>query len=142
MYKKAPYAREVTDMLESVYEKKFERLFELNIALIKALAAYMGLETSFHQSEQLGISGGKTERLVNFCKHVGSDTYLSALGAKEYLNMELLKQNGIQVQFLEFKHPVYPQLIEDFVSHLSVVDALCHLGPAKTREMIQSIELP
>ncbi len=136
-YRKAPYVKEVAGMLEKVYEKKFEKLFELNIALLKALAAYIGVEAHFHQSEQLGISGGKTERLVNFCKHFRADTYLSAVGSKAYLDMELFKQRGIKVEFLDFEHPIYPQLTEGFVSHLSVVDALCHLGPQATLEMIR-----
>ncbi len=137
MYRRTPYAKEVLGVLEAVYEKRFEKLFELNIALIKALAAYIGVETNFLQSEQLGVSGGKTNRLVNICKHVGADTYLSAVGAKTYLDVELFKQEGIKVEFLDFEHPVYPQLKEGFVSHLSIVDALCHLGPQATRDIIR-----
>jgi hypothetical protein len=37
---------------------------------------------------------------------------------------ERFAQAGIAVRWQEFKHPVYPQLHGEFVSHLSVVDWL------------------
>ena len=139
MYRRAPYTKEMLGVLEAVYEKRFEKLFELNIALIKALAAYIGVETNFLQSEQLGVLGGRTERLVNICQYVGADTYLAAVGARKYLDTELFKQKGITVEVLEFAHPVYSQLKKGFLSHLSVVDALCHLGPQATHDMIRRL---
>ncbi|MCH7605337.1 WbqC family protein [Patescibacteria group bacterium] len=141
MYRKARYAQEVIDVLEDVYRSNFGQLVELNIALIKKLSAYIGLETEFYQSGKLPISGEKRERLVNFCKYFQAHTYFSAPGAKDYLDSTLFEENGIAVEFLDFEHPIYPQVKDGFVSHLSTVDILVHLGPERTKEVIQGIQL-
>jgi xanthine dehydrogenase iron-sulfur cluster and FAD-binding subunit A len=36
---------------------------------------------------------------------------------------------GIEVTFQDYRHPTYPQLHGEFVSHLSVVDLLFNCGP-------------
>src|SRR3989338_4266927 len=38
------------------------------------------------------VTGNKHELLINICKKHGADTYLSGVGAKDYLNKERLKE--------------------------------------------------
>lgn len=140
-YAKKRYLEEVANVLKEVYSRKFTKLCELNIALIEKLAAYLGLSTNFHNSSELHTFGAKSERLVNIAEFFHATAYLSALGAKEYLNANLFLERGIEVTFLEFFPPPYPQGKTNFLSQLSVIDALIHLGPLATRDMIRSIQI-
>ena len=40
-----------------------------------------------------------TERLVDICVKYGATTYLSGIGAKEYLNESLFEEKGINVEY-------------------------------------------
>ena len=42
-----------------------------------------------------------TERLVDLCEHYKATEYISGLGGKKYLNLELFKEKNIRVSFQE-----------------------------------------
>ena len=46
---------------------------------------------------------------------------------------DLWKTAGIELRYQDYQHPVYGQSGGDFVSHLSVVDALMFEGQAEKR---------
>ena len=69
------------------------------------------------------------DRLIDICKCVGADAYLSGADGVKYMDLARFKENGIRVVIQEFNHPVYPQLYDEFQSHLSVVDLLFNCGP-------------
>jgi hypothetical protein len=45
------------------------------------------------------------------------------------MDLKRFSASGIEVRFHDFKHPEYPQLFDEFQSHLSVVDVLFNTGP-------------
>ncbi len=45
-----------------------------------------------------------TERLVDICKYYGATTYLAGQGGKQYMNMDLWKNTGIDVKFHKNKN--------------------------------------
>ena len=75
--------------------------------------------------------------LLNICKMLGADRYVSSIGAKEYMEedgaQELFKDEEIVIEFLEYAHPVYPQLFREFVPQLSFVDCLFNCGPNSSK---------
>ena len=66
----------------------------------------------------------KTDLLVEIVKAVNADTYLSGQTGKEYINEKQFKDAGIKLSYQEFKHPVYKQVFDGFVSNLSAIDIL------------------
>jgi len=60
------------------------------------------------------------------------------MGSKVYLEEEkhLFTEVGIEVMYQTWEHPIYRQLGQGFVSHLSVIDALMNIGPEATRSLI------
>lgn len=115
-----------------------EHLADLNIAGIKLFARLLGLAPRFMRSSELNAQGDRTALLVNICKQVGADRYYSSFGAKVYMEKEehLFAEAGIDLAYQTWEHPTYRQLGDDFVSHLSVVDALMNIGAAATRAHI------
>jgi hypothetical protein len=56
--------------------------------------------------------------------------YISPIGSQTYLdNFQGFEQNTIALEYQDYQHPVYSQGKRDFMSHLSIIDAIAHIGP-------------
>jgi hypothetical protein len=78
----------------------------------------------------LAASGTKSDLILAQCKEVGATTYLSGIGAKDYLEVSKFEKEGISVIFQNFQYPSYKQLYGEFVPNLSAVDYLFCNGAA------------
>lgn len=125
-YSNAKHFDKYKEFFKEVYSKKWENLVDLDIAIIEYIAKELGLKTKFIRASELGVSGKRSELLVNICKKVGADNYYSNIGSKVYMDKEMhfFNDAGIKVHYMEYEHPVYEQLFGDFISHLSVIDVL------------------
>lgn len=123
-YAKAPYSKEYSDFLEKFYSKNWQYLSDLTISMNKAMADLLGIKVKFLKSSDLKVAGAKNEKLINLCKKVKADTYLSGLGAKSYLDEELFLKNNIKVNYQQFNNPIYKQLWGEFIPNLSIIDIL------------------
>jgi hypothetical protein len=135
-YAKAPAFTEVLTMLEPVLGRSWERLVDVNVALLKALCGMLGLERDIRFSSQLGIAGDRTERLIGICRALGANRYLSGDAAKDYLDESRFVEHGIALEYHGYRHPTYPQLHGPFVPYLSVVDLLMNHGQASLKILV------
>jgi hypothetical protein len=132
-YRPAPFFASLGAELQSILvEGKQTRLLDLDMDLLRFAMKTLSIDIPIKLSSELKVAGVRTERLVNLCKAVGGDVYLSGAGGREYMELELFKNAGVEVRFQEFKHPEYPQqfMKHGFIPNLSVVDALFNVGPA------------
>jgi hypothetical protein len=74
------------------------------------------------------VKGERMERLVNICEFFGADTFYEGAAGKSYMDVDSFSRRGIQVEFQDYRHPTYPQIYGEFVSHLSVIDLLFNQG--------------
>jgi len=117
-----------SSVFEKVYTKRWDYLADLNIFLIRLIAEKLDIRSQYIKSSELNVEGAKTELLVNICKTLGADEYLSGPAAKNYIQPELFEKNKITLTYHEFPHPVYPQLNGEFIPYLSVIDLLLNCG--------------
>lgn len=112
------------DELEEIYTRDYERLMDLNIDLIKLGCKKFNLKSEFLFSSNLDVKGKKVDALIDICKKVNSDHYLSPVGSKSYIDENnIFNKNGIQLEYQNFAHPTYQQIkYDNFVSHLSLID--------------------
>jgi hypothetical protein len=131
-YGKAEHFSAYSHFFQSVYETKMIKIADLNIHIIKYLAAQLGLSPVFALASELGAGGKRTERLLDICRMFDAGRYLSSIGAKEYMKedgaRELFEKEGIKVEFLKFNYSSYPQLFGNFVPGLSFIDCLFNCG--------------
>ena len=117
------YKNEVCEILNS------NNFCDMNIEFIKFILREFDINTSLYlQSDLKGIKGSKNNLIVEIGKHFEADVYLSGQGAKKYNNENQFLENGIQILYQNFKHPLYNQLHPPFVSHLSILDLLFNQG--------------
>jgi hypothetical protein len=119
-----PYAAE----LEEVLNRPWRLLVDLDAAVIALLAGWLGVETEVIRSSELALPGKRNARLVALCRHFGADRYRSGEAARAYLDVELFEREGIEVEWQNLVHPVYPQQHGEFVSHLSALDLILNCG--------------
>jgi hypothetical protein len=84
-----------------IYQKEWERLVDINVAVILQIKEILGITTPVILDED--VSGVKHTLLINICKKYGADTFLSGLGAKSYLDDDRLKEmekNGVVNKFV------------------------------------------
>ena len=128
-YGRAPYFKDYLHLFEATYAQDWEFLADLNIHLIEELRnALKQKHRPTVRASDFDLSSDPTDRLIDICKALNADTYLSGQDGTKYMNMNRFKQAGIDIIVQNFKHPVYPQVFDGFQSHLSVVDLLFNCG--------------
>lgn len=137
-YKKAPYRDEYLPVLKELLSRDWEKLVDLDLALIETMKEWFGIRTPLVRSSELGVGGDRNMRLLDICKHFGAARYYSGKAAECYLDGQLFQSNGIQVVFQDFKHPEYPQLHGEFFPYLSAIDVLLNCGPDSKRYLVNN----
>jgi hypothetical protein len=88
-----------------------ENLFESNVSIILNICKRLNIpveKITYDYPTQFT----KTERLVDICKWYGCDTYLSGIGAKKYLDLNLFSCNNIEVIFQKEQKLIKKPILE------------------------------
>ena len=107
-------------------------LKNLSISLIKIICQkYFGLNTTFVMQSELDVSGNGSDLILNICKTLGAQKYLSGPGAKSYINGDKFLEKNIYIKYSENKLPsYYPQQHEraGFFNDLSALDFILNVS--------------
>lgn len=128
-YHSSKYFENYKDFFEKLYNQEWTKLTDLNVTIIKYLIECLEIKTPLLFESELEISGEATERIINICKKLNADTYLSGIGGKDYLDEELMRKEKIRLIYQDFKHPVYLQGYTGFEPYMSAIDLLFNCGP-------------
>lgn len=135
-YAKSDYFNSFFPVVEGFLNRSYEKISDLNIDCVKMILNYMKIEKKLILSSSLDISTVKTQRLIDICKKLNADTYLSGDGGRDYLDEKKFHENNINLIYQNYRPPVYKQLYVDFVPNLSIIDMLFNIGPDKTKELL------
>lgn len=130
-YNRTKYFKQYQDFFKDAYTKDWHYLNDLNYEMLIFFVTALGIKTKIVRSSQLNISGEGTERLVNICKTLGGDTYLSgAYAAQVYLEPGLFDEAGIKIVYQQWHCPTYIQQFNHlgFIPDLAIVDLLFNEG--------------
>ena len=141
-YSSAGYFSAYGARLKRVYEGRWQRLVDLNAAMLEVLRDAFGISTALARSSELCVQGAKSELVLNLCKAVGARALLVGLGgSRAYLDRAAFAEAGITLELQQFAHPVYPQRgPAPFAPGLSALDVLFNCGPDSRRRLLG--ELP
>lgn len=131
-YQAAPYFSDVAPPLLEVLDARWERLVDLNMTLLELCREALHIRTPIIRSSEMPIEGSKSDMVLELCRQVGADVYLSGAGAsRNYLDVAAFERAGVRIVWQEFVHPHYPQCPcpETFIEKLSVFDLLVNCGP-------------
>lgn len=136
-YGRSPFFGETMAAIEPLILDCEPNVAEYNIKAVKEIAKMIGIHVAHcRRSSQLDVDGSSNELLCALTREAGGDTYMCGGGASGYQDEAVFKASGVELQFLNFKHPSYPQRgQETFIPGLSIIDALVNLGFCKTSDL-------
>jgi hypothetical protein len=136
-YSKSPFFKEYFGFFEETFSARWEYLVEINVHIIKFLNEALGINKELVFASRLTLREEPTDRLIDACKSVQADTYLSGKDGAQYMDLDAFARANIQVVFQDFHHPTYQQLHNTtFEPYMSTVDLLFNHG-RKSLEIIR-----
>jgi len=130
VYGSAPFFRDYSGIFEEIYNSQYTHISDINCSLIIAVASILELKTKFiKNSELFPVDTFSTQALVDICRNVNADTYISGKEGRNYLEHELFEQSKINIIFQDYKHPVYKQFNCDiFQPYMCILDLIFNCG--------------
>jgi WbqC-like protein family len=131
-YRKTPYFKRYFPEFAAILETcgAGSKLSDLNLRLIQWLCGVLGIQTPLLRASAMSQEGARSVLLLNLCRSLRADSYLSALGSADYLleDVPLFSAAAITVAFQHYEHPHYVQQFPPFRSHSSVIDLIFNHG--------------
>ena len=138
IYGKYPFWSDLKAIVYPPLDKSFERLVNLNLALIDNIREYLEIDTPTTLASEMPCEDLKgSDLILEICVRSKAKLYTSGPDGKNYLESEKFLKKGMEIVYHNFEHPEYPQMGEAFTSHLSVLDLIANCG-GKSRSFINT----
>jgi hypothetical protein len=129
-YAGAPYVDDMLGLVEGVYAAGHDSLDDLGRASMAAVCDYFDLAAGrrFLRSQELGVAGASSRRVLDIVKVVSGSTYITGWGARNYLDHSLFESEGVRVEYMDYRKLPYPQLHGEFTPFVSALDLVANCG--------------
>ena len=142
-YKKAPFFQQIKPIVEQTLELEKTIFSEIIVENLKLINAYLGITTeiipssSIYQNTDLKAQ----TRILDICLQEKANHYINPIGGIELYQKEIFEEKGMQLNFIKSKPVQYPQLKNDFVPWLSILDVLMFNSVEQIQTFLNSYEL-
>lgn len=131
-YKYSVYYEEVMNIVCRVLKESHVFLCDLTIDTIRVLCDVFDIHTELVLQSDLQYprDSKKNQLVLELCKSVNADFYLSGNGARKYMELEPFENESIHVEFQQFNQSIYTQMhsVSVFIPGLSILDMLFSIG--------------
>jgi hypothetical protein len=136
-YARAPYFDAYRARFDELYLGCEEKLLSrVNYRFLTAICDMLGIKTHLSWSSDCPVVEGKTERLVEWCKHLKAAEYFSGPAARDYIDEGVFSSAGITLRYMDYSgYSEYRQLYPPFRHEVSIVDLIFNEGPNATHYM-------
>ncbi len=131
-YRHARYYDLLLPKISRLYEKASQQthLSQINYIFLTGICSLLGIDTHISFSMEYPLAEGKTERLVDLCRHCQATHYISGPSAREYIDTEIFSASNIQLEWKSYaNYPKYNQLGTGFEHGVTILDLLFNMGP-------------
>ena len=124
-YRKAPCFETVMHWLAQFYDRDWPRLSDLCFEMTQTFNRALDIETKILKSSAMqGLDGSKGDLVLNICRALGAERYLSGSLGRGYLDADAFEQAGIELVYQDYAHPSYRQIYPGFEPYMAVIDLL------------------
>jgi hypothetical protein len=137
-YNKAPYFSKYRPILEPYYHSHPEFLVDFTIPLTIQLSHELGIHNSeFIRSSSLtGITGKKTDRLIQILTQLRATEYLTGPAARDYIDEAEFRAHGIHLEYMAYNYLDYEQLYPPYDPQVSILDLMFMTGSQAINHII------
>ena len=128
-YQRAPHWGRYAPDLHAIYQINWVHLADLDIALLRFFLMALDLRLPIRRASDMGLVGTKSDLVLDMCVKAGATEYMFGAKGRDYADVAAFTAAGIKVQFQDYKHPTYPQMLSGFAPNMSVIDLLMNVGP-------------
>jgi hypothetical protein len=114
--------------LEKIYNKEWNSLFELNLAIINFFRLFFDIKNYLYLSSKINVAGVGNDKLINICKHFGAKYFVVKRNTESYHPKSLFNNHGIDFKFHENHCSEYTQMGHNYISNLSILDYAANEG--------------
>lgn len=142
-YRKAPYYAEVSALLDKIYNYEDKSLGAFMMNSFQVVLDYLEIDTKLILSSTIEKDNslrGK-DKVKHICHLLGMDTYYNAIGGQELYDKNDFKADGIDLHFVKTELSPYPQLNNEFVPGLSMIDVLMFNNPIGVKQLLTNYKL-
>ena len=135
-YKDSKFYNQNMQILKSGFDKKFEKIIDLNLYFIKVYFKIFDIKTKLIFSSKLNIKSSKSNKILDICKLLQATEYITGEGSKNYLINETFESNKIKINYNISLKKSYNQIGEKFISNLSAIDYLFNCCNGKSSNFL------
>jgi len=137
-YKKSKYYFKYINFFEELYSKKWEKIEDLNIYILKYLIKELNIKTKIFSDKDYNFKKKKNDLLIDMCIATKASCYISNKGSQNYVDLQIFKQKKINHYFINYKNIEYEQGQNKFIPNLSIFDMLFFCGQEKTENIVKN----
>jgi hypothetical protein len=134
-YGRHPHFAEVYGLVAELYDERPPLIADLNKAFFSRVLERLRIGAELMSSTELAVRDPRllelhgNDLVVETCLAANATEYVSGDGCFDFVEPAAFEAAGVEFWVQRFVHPEYTQLgSAAFVSHLSVIDALCNVG--------------
>jgi hypothetical protein len=127
-YGKSIYFESAFEEIKAAVETPGENFMSLAQAFLHILKTSLDIKTEMVLQSETGTRGRGTPLLVAIAKEAGAHEVVLPYFSEKAVDSDQFKKEKIQVRFLRYLPPPYPQFWGNFVENLSALDLLLCLG--------------
>lgn len=130
-YRPAPGFATHSAAIEALYADVKGELYlsDINQRMIKGICDILGVKTELRNAEDFDLPEDRQARLVEICRAVGGNTYVSGPSARNYIDEQYFTDAGLRLEWFDYSgYGEYPQRSANFEHGVSVVDLLLNTG--------------
>jgi len=128
-YSKAPFYENYIKIFEDAYAIDWVGLVDLDMYFIHKLLECIGMrDKKIIMSSSLAVKSSGVGKLIEICKIFKADIFYEGAAGRDYIDENIFLNEGIKIEYQDYKHPEYSQLYGKFIPYLSVIDLLFNHG--------------
>ena len=143
-YQKAPFYKEVNEIIEHFFSKEYNNIADMAIASICMVYQYLDKELIWDKSsvfspETKGME--KADRLIQLSKKANCNHYINLKGGIELYDKSYFEKRGVTLNFTESILKEYTQFNHNFIPWLSILDVLMFCEKEEVLDQFKSFKL-
>jgi len=127
-YKFSPFFEHYMFSFESVFDKEWKSILELDIACIELIIKQLKINKELFYSLNTITENKSTELIVELAKTHNCNNYFIFDSETSFVDQNVLENAGIGLVIKKFDIRAYRQQFEPFKNDLSILDLLFNLG--------------